>query len=271
MNFMVALKLVALAQNNMSIDLSNLDMATALPQFENMVTPSQAARPKSMAVNSSSPSISAPNSNKLNPPLTQSTVDKYLNIFVKTSQDGQILEGNSVKAIMMKSQLPVDQLKDIWSLSDFGNKGHLDTKEFVIAMYYIEGLMSQTLKDLPVVLSPQLTSTAQSLVNSSSVLNIKKSFNSPQRMGSIRQSSIPSMTSSPNPTSITPSYTSMDSIFMGPKQDSNWAVSQEEQSKFTSFFESAVQGQDRNYLTSDEAYDFFQRSKLSKAVLAHIW
>lgn len=77
-------------------------------------------------------------------------------MFSELKQNNGKVSGGAVKEIMMKSELPQDDLKKIWSLADYDKDGKLDVGEFAVAMWLVnERLKGEELPDtLPYDLIP---------------------------------------------------------------------------------------------------------------------
>lgn len=130
--FYVALKLIALAQNNLDFqDYSNINKDIVPPNITSDI-------PQSI-------SLSVADIWTIGP-TARCAFDRA---FDKLSGTMNKLPGTSVKPIFLKSSLSADQLHKIWELSDIDEDGALDRNEFAIAMFLIHGLKSSTIRELP--------------------------------------------------------------------------------------------------------------------------
>jgi len=59
--------------------------------------------------------------------------------------------------LFSRSQLPNEQLAQIWDLADQDKDGSLSQEEFVVAMFLINAKLSGKLKELPSNCPPELT------------------------------------------------------------------------------------------------------------------
>lgn len=74
---------------------------------------------------------------------------RFDTMFYEQPLDGEKMTGNVAKGIFMRSGLPVEALKQIWTLADIARRGALDCEEFAVAMYLCECLKSGKLAALP--------------------------------------------------------------------------------------------------------------------------
>lgn len=130
--FYVALKLIALAQNNFeTIDYSNINKEIVPPNIAGDI-------PQSVT-------LAVPDMWMIGP----SARYAFDRAFDKLSGSMNKLPGTTVKPIFLKSGLPADQLHKIWELSDIDEDGALDRHEFAISMFLIQGIKTSTIRDLP--------------------------------------------------------------------------------------------------------------------------
>ncbi|KAL0947299.1 hypothetical protein HGRIS_013418 [Hohenbuehelia grisea] len=90
------------------------------------------------------------------PPLTPQDRTKYQGLFQRTRPEDGLLSGEKARVVFVKSKLSTDQLLQIWNLADTKSRGYLDQTDFIIAMYFIEGLMQKRLSFIPTSLPPGL-------------------------------------------------------------------------------------------------------------------
>jgi len=60
---------------------------------------------------------------------------KYDEVFTTLGPQGGLASGLAVRPILERSALPVDVLRQVWTLSDIDHDGHLDVDEFAVAMH----------------------------------------------------------------------------------------------------------------------------------------
>lgn len=84
------------------------------------------------------------------------SIDKnsYLPNFHRLGPREGKVSGADVKPILMESNLPTEQLAQIWRLADFDNDGYMDIDEFCIAMHLIKAVQNGA--KLPDKLPPTL-------------------------------------------------------------------------------------------------------------------
>jgi epidermal growth factor receptor substrate 15 len=86
--------------------------------------------------------------------------EKYSRMFQMAHPVNGVLDAESARNIFVKSNLSVDQLAQIWNLADTRRSGALNQTEFVIAMYYIAGIMDASIRSLPESLPPNIYTSA---------------------------------------------------------------------------------------------------------------
>lgn len=198
--FYIALKLIALAQNNLDFqDYSHLTKDIIPPNLGGDI-------PQAIGL--------AVADQWTIGPTARCTFDRA---FEKLSGAMNKIPGSSVKPIFLKSGLSADQLHRIWELSDIDEDGALNRHEFSIAMFLIHGLKASTLRELPDRLPINLMPIR---------MRRASGFDTP----------LPAL-SMPTPTtnatvSITPSQ-----ISPSKRTDDNWIVSSDEKQKFDILFQ----------------------------------
>ena len=198
--FYIALKLIALAQNNLDFqDYSNMNKDIVPPNF----------------------SIDVPQSIVLSVtdiwtigPTARCTFDRA---FEKLSGTMHKLPGTTVKPIFLKSGLSADQLHKIWDLSDIDEDGALDRHEFAVAMFLIHGVKTGVFRDLPERLPTNLMPIRMRRASGVVDLGIN--------LSNILSNVVPTA-SAGTPSQISPSK----------RTDDNWIVSSEEKQKFDILF-----------------------------------
>ncbi|KAI9295710.1 hypothetical protein K502DRAFT_324181 [Neoconidiobolus thromboides FSU 785] len=287
--FKVAMKLIAMAQNGRTLALSHLSGACPLPTFDGIIIPTSRSSSRSTRGSfsrspfdqvSNSPFDSLASNSRKFSKIPFSDAQKYYRIFQKASFGEDVLDGNSVRDIMMKSNIPVEILKDIWNVSDTEGKGQLEAFEFIIAMYYMENVMNDTIAEIPLRLPLDIKESALSAVKVLTQPSPPVSVNNFRNMPSY--SSINSYSTSltspfnnqfstaqTNPYATTTNAPFSSSIY-NEKNDMTWDISKQDLNKYYSFFDNVVSNP-LSRMSSQEAYQIFIRSKLSNSDLAEIW
>ena len=130
--FYIALKLIALAQNNLDFqEYANITKDIIPPNLGGDI-------PQSVTLAIADVWTIGPTA--------RCAFDRA---FEKLSGTMSKIPGSSVKPIFLKSGLSADQLHKTWELSDIDEDGALDRNEFAIAMFLIHGLKSSTIRELP--------------------------------------------------------------------------------------------------------------------------
>lgn len=148
------------------------------------------------------------------------------------------------------SGLTIDVLAKIWNLIDTAGTGKMSQNQFVIAMALIQKLRQGILPSVP-------PSIPQALVNFVMAANELKSpvGSRPDSSFQPRQS-----ISSVNPLSSVPEV---------PKEVP-WVVPETDIKQFYAYFEK-LDKQKTGFITGDQGYSFFLKSKLPEAYLAVVW
>ncbi|KAJ1916646.1 endocytosis defective- protein [Mycoemilia scoparia] len=81
---------------------------------------------------------------------------KYKQYFEMAAPANGKLSDQNAKNFLLKSQLPVHYLGQIWELSDMDRDGQLDLEEFCIAMKLVYSLLENKINGVPNVLPPTL-------------------------------------------------------------------------------------------------------------------
>ncbi|KAG1644302.1 hypothetical protein G6F44_002962 [Rhizopus delemar] len=124
--FAIALKLIACAQNNIKPKKHILSTITPLPRIKDITDHHASITPVDRA--------------------------KYQAIYRSQNPSKNGIDAQTAKNLFLKSKLSNEQLAQIWNLADVRQCGYLNETEFIIAMYYIEKLMSKSITTLPLVL-----------------------------------------------------------------------------------------------------------------------
>ncbi|PVG02985.1 hypothetical protein CPB86DRAFT_793911 [Serendipita vermifera] len=147
----VAVRLIGWAQNGESPSAELLERVGPLANIEGLPLP---AAPPTAA---RAPAPITPLPNQL-PPLLPADKNKFLLLFNKSNPAGGLLSGEQARNMFIRSKLPLEKLNAIWTLVDTQNRGSLDAAQFVLAMYFIQGSMSNnpTIPVLPPSIPPFL-------------------------------------------------------------------------------------------------------------------
>ncbi|CAF0806425.1 unnamed protein product [Didymodactylos carnosus] len=128
--FYIALKFVALAQNNLQLNYDNLYQELPPPNLGEIPQSVHMLVDDSWHINATA----------------RCTFDRA---FDKLCGINNKLPGSQVKTILLKSGLSADLLHRIWDLSDYDQDGALDREEFAIAMFLIHRIKQELTKELP--------------------------------------------------------------------------------------------------------------------------
>uniref|UniRef100_A0A8D8QW53 Epidermal growth factor receptor substrate 15-like 1 n=1 Tax=Cacopsylla melanoneura TaxID=428564 RepID=A0A8D8QW53_9HEMI len=230
-----ALKLVALAQNNVDVSVSNIGRDVPPP----MMGDATAFPPNIPPAPSPLPLSSAP---APNPPLISSIpvvpVDwsmspmerlKYETLFESLQPVNGYIPGNKVKGVLMDSKLPTDTLGKIWDLADMDKDGCLDRHEFIVAMHLVYKALEKFA--IPATLPPELLPPAKR-----------------KTVEKLKSSAPPALPPAPVP----------------------WVVSKEDQARYETMFTRADQDMD-GFVNGPEIKHVFLSANLPQHVLANIW
>ncbi|KAG1149824.1 hypothetical protein G6F37_011336 [Rhizopus arrhizus] len=124
--FAIALKLIACAQNNIKPKKHILSTITPLPRIKDITDHHASITPVDRA--------------------------KYQTIYRSQNPSKNGIDAQTAKNLFLKSKLSNEQLAQIWNLADIRQCGYLNETEFIIAMYYIEKMMSKSITTLPSIL-----------------------------------------------------------------------------------------------------------------------
>ncbi|CAG8581790.1 22451_t:CDS:10, partial [Gigaspora margarita] len=127
-DFIIAVRLIAKAQNGQNLSLDDINTGVCLPQFDGC------------------PIDNIEFSNFV---ISNEDRERYKQMFVTLNPNNGVLDGENAKQWFLRSKLPVDKLKRIWDLADTKQRGKLNLAEFIIAMYFVQCTMSgQTLPEV---------------------------------------------------------------------------------------------------------------------------
>lgn len=137
--FYVALKLVALAQNNIELNISKLTEMTPAPNLGPVEIKSESPTPTSSSI----PWI-----------ITDAEKAKYDPVYNGLGPINNRVSGDKVKPMLINSKLPIEVLGKIWELSDIDKDGFLDKDEFYVCMHLVYKALEKN--PVPQSLPPQL-------------------------------------------------------------------------------------------------------------------
>lgn len=222
------------------------------------------------------------------PPFTAQDRTKFQALFMKSGPANGLLSGEKARDIFVKSTLSNDKLLQIWNLADTQYRGALDSTDFAIAMYFIQGLMSGQLSFIPSSLPPGLylqasghnqTSVRSHMTgNSGSVSPLTGAF--PQARNNVQpQHTGQHPLLQPDNTGLSaaqsrPSVRN-DSSLASPSVPQNghtlpWDVTAAEKTTADRFFDE-LDSQRRGYIEGDVAVPFMLKSNLPGDALAQVW
>ncbi|KAG8831584.1 hypothetical protein FRC17_002900 [Serendipita sp. 399] len=290
----IAVRLIGWAQNGETPSAEWLEKPGPLPTIEGIPSPSAATLP------SRAPAPIAALTSPL-PPLLLTDRSKFLTLFTKANPAGGLLSGEQAKNIFVRSKLPVERLNAIWSLVDVDNRGSLDPTQFVLAMYFIQGSMSNppTIPVLPPSIPPFLWDQAGGRPPSVHSHTTGESLPSPATSGfkpftpqftggsmaplqlQPQQTGPPIAPqhtgsrvypSRPSNFSITPQLTGSPFPLSRPPAvvQIPWDITADEKAKSDGFFET-LDASRSGYIEGSTAVPFMLLSQLSEDVLARIW
>ncbi|KAG8779755.1 hypothetical protein FRC12_023852 [Ceratobasidium sp. 428] len=241
------------------------------------------------------------------PQLTPDDRQKFLRMFFQSGPSNGLLSGDKARDLFLKSKLPTDKLGQIWNLADTHERGFLDATDFVIGMFLIQSVMSNTLHIIPPSLPPglyeqasggaprpSLNSPLQAQFTGNSTGSrpgtglaqraaspIRAQFTGqaplePQYTGGQQrriatQYTGQSQFSAQAPTpALRPQITGQPFAIPQPFNQQKWDVTAEEKAKSDSFFAS-LDTQGRGFIEGDVAVTFMVQSQLPENILAQVW
>ncbi|OLY82115.1 Actin cytoskeleton-regulatory complex protein PAN1 [Smittium mucronatum] len=89
----------------------------------------------------------------------------FFNAFQKSkAPNSEIVDGNTAKDVLLRSNLPAQSLYKIWTLADIGSKGYLNLLEFALALYLAKNAMNNSpIPDsLPTAISQEMITKSNS-------------------------------------------------------------------------------------------------------------
>ncbi|KAF5391940.1 hypothetical protein D9757_001685 [Collybiopsis confluens] len=146
----IALRLIGWAQKGEKINAELISKPGPLAVIDGISSVS--THTTGMSTPRSPPPV--PNSNL--PPLDPQDRAKFLNMFMNSGIKDGLLSSEQARDIFIKSRLSNEKLLQIWNLADTQDRGALDSTDFAIGMYFIQGIMSNQIPVLPTSLPPGL-------------------------------------------------------------------------------------------------------------------
>ncbi|KAF8803613.1 hypothetical protein BYT27DRAFT_7171751 [Phlegmacium glaucopus] len=212
------------------------------------------------------------------PPLTTQDKARFHNMFMKYNPVNGLLSGEKARDIFVKSKLSNEQLMKIWNLADTQDRGSLDSTDFAIGMYFIQGVMGNKISFIPTSLPPGLYHQAGGGQEHSDPVRSHMSGTSgsfspvagsflPQHTGQnqILQPDITGVSGKLKAPAVpAPSFTHSNGHAPA------WDVSPTEKASTDRLFDS-LDPQKRGYIEGEVAVPFMLDSKLPGEVLAQVW
>ncbi|CAA7270180.1 unnamed protein product [Cyclocybe aegerita] len=213
------------------------------------------------------------------PPLTAQDKAKFQNMFLKAGPTNGLLGGEKARDIFVKSKLSNEQLMKIWNLADTQDRGALDSADFAMGMYLIQGIMTGKITFIPTTLPPGLYQQAGGLTNAGSVRShMTGNSGSFSPVGS----SFPSQHTGQTPM-LQPDHTGLSGPFRAPTLPARpnalvksnghreeWDVTPTEKASSDRYFDS-LDTHKRGFIEGEVAVPFMLKSQLPGEVLAQIW
>uniref|UniRef100_A0A8C0HM97 Epidermal growth factor receptor pathway substrate 15 n=1 Tax=Buteo japonicus TaxID=224669 RepID=A0A8C0HM97_9AVES len=233
LEFFVALRLVACAQNGLDVSLNSLNLPVPPPRFTDTSSP---------LLLSGTASSDVPWAVKLEDKA------KYDAIFDSLNPVNGLLSGDKVKPVLLNSKLPVDILGRVWELSDIDRDGMLDRDEFAVAMFLVYCALEK--EPVPMSLPAALVPPSK-----------RKPISVPGAMPLI-----------PSSTSTKESHQSLPpvGILAAKTPLTQWVVSPADKIKYDEIFVKTDKDMD-GFVSGVEARELFLKTGLPSALLAHIW
>jgi epidermal growth factor receptor substrate 15 len=238
--FFVALKLVSLAQTGKDVSMANITADVPPPKLGDI--------PPVMAFHNSLICPPTINSSLLSSDWAVKPAEKakYDHLFESLQPHNGMIPGNKMKGVLMESKLPIDALGKIWDLADMDKDGMLNRHEFMVAMHLVYKALEK--HRIPNMLPPELMFPSE-------------------RKDSVQAVTLPG---------IVPELQNLVIGIEGikpaipPFPVAPWIVTAEDKTKYDVLFHQTDVDKD-GYVSGLEIKDFFLRSGVPQAVLAHIW
>ncbi|KAF8078166.1 hypothetical protein FPV67DRAFT_38614 [Lyophyllum atratum] len=282
----IALRLIGWAQKGEKITQELVNTPGPMPNIEGFTVVAQHSTGTPLA-KSPPPGL---------PPFTAQEKAKFQSLFNKAGPDPSgLLSGNKARDIFVKSRLSNDTLLQVWNLADTQDRGALDSTDFAVGMYFIQGLMSGQLTFVPTTLPPGLyqqagghPSSSQGSVrshmsgNSGSFSPLSAAFPrstiQPQYTGQsqlLQPDHTGFSATSPRPPVLParPTASGVTSAPFVPQRNGHaphWDVTPAEKTNADKFFDD-LDPQRRGYIEGEVAVPFMLKSNLPGEDLARVW
>jgi epidermal growth factor receptor substrate 15 len=211
-------------------------------------------------------------------PLTISTGEKARDVFVKSKlSNEQLLKIWCAVLFIYPTGLFLQLLRR--NLADTQDRGSLDSVDFAIGMYFIQGVMTGKISFIPTTLPPGLYQQAGGVSNTGSIRShITGGSGSFSPIGS----TFAAQHTGQSPSVLQPDYTGVQP-FRAPTLPArpntsalanghtvDWDVTPAEKASSDRYFDT-LDTQKRGFIEGDVAVPFMLKSQLPGDVLAHVW
>ncbi|KAL7310369.1 hypothetical protein PS15m_009880 [Mucor circinelloides] len=246
LEFYIALKLIACAQNGTEANDDILTTQLPVPQFKGITVGIKSAVEIA--------------------PITANERDAYIGVFHSCNPIDGLLYGEQAIEIFNRSGLPSEKLADIWALADTRNSGTLNKTEFIIAMHYISRLMKDPTIVLPSTLPSQVYAEATGRFASSirrhhtTVIANRSRASSNASLGRYTSPIISHMMPGSATASSVASTTTAGDV----------TLTAEEKERYLVYFQQ-LDTDGSGFIDADEAVYFFNHSRLPHTELGRIW
>ncbi|KAJ3765458.1 hypothetical protein FB446DRAFT_850129 [Lentinula raphanica] len=227
------------------------------------------------------------------PPFTAQDRTKFLAMFMHAEPRDGLLSGEKARDMFVKSKLSNDKLLQIWNLADTQDRGALDSTDFAIGMYFIQGVMAGQIPVIPTSLPPGLyqqasggappsvrthtTGASSSYSPSANQTSFpqNRSYIQPQYTGQMLQpqGTGNAMQKRPLAAPSIPARKTTNPSAIGSSAFGNqphWDVTSAEKASSDSYFDTLDTAK-VGYIEGEVAVPFMLESKLPGDVLAQVW
>lgn len=244
--FSVALRLIGRVQSGQRLS-PNVDTAGPLPSFDGR----QRLEPSGTGSDASGTRV---------PPLTTNDRQRFATLFEKNATNGMI-SGEKARDIFLKARLSTDTLGEIWNLADSQERGSLNETEFIVAMHFIQGILTGSIKKVPSQLPPGLIEAAAGKNNGpiprAPVI----------RSGSVTSQSAPVQRQYSGAPAVGRESPMLRANTTG---QADWRISPQERARFDHIFVGLDKAGNGD-IGAEEVVPFLTSSKLPEDDLARIW
>ncbi|KAJ3728873.1 hypothetical protein C8R42DRAFT_655195 [Lentinula raphanica] len=215
------------------------------------------------------------------PPFTAQDRTKFLAMFMHAEPRDGLLSGEKARDIFVKSKLSNDKLLQIWNLADTQDRGALDSTDFAIGMYFIQGVMAglyqQASGGAPPSVRTHTTGASSSYSPSANQTSFpqNRSYIQPQYTGQMLQpqGTGNAMQKRPLAAPSIPARKTTNPSAIGSSAFGNqphWDVTSAEKASSDSYFDTLDTAK-VGYIEGEVAVPFMLESKLPGDVLAQVW